>query len=215
MGDRSTEGRLARLYLSHAPASARLARLLSEGEAEATSAADAAFVRTVSLFRDLRSSLTFEAALRRAIIRQCRPSALTRLGLRPVDPNPVEPQSGDLWAAYSELGHRKKAALALRYFERLSDDQVADVLGCSTGAARALVNRGLADLQGEASNTAGASRAAGELVRLFARRTDGSVVPASPKRAVLRRASWGRGAVLVGSVALAASGVVVGSAMIG
>ena len=215
LGDRSTGGRLARLYLSHAPASAKLASLLAESEAEATSAANAAFVRTVSLFRDLRSPLTFEAALRRAVIRRCRPSALTRLGLRPTDTGPVEPRSGDLWAAYSELAHRKKAALALRYFERLSDDQVADVLGCSTGAARTLVNRGLSELQGESSDAAGASRAAGELVRLFARRTGGSAVPIAPDPAVLRRASLGRGAAVVGSVALAASGTLVGSAMLG
>lgn len=215
MVEGSARGRLARLYLTHTPASAKLARLLSESEDEATAAADAAFVRTVSLFRDLRSSLTFEAALRRAVIRQCRPSALARLGLRPTDPSPVEPKSGDLWAAYSELGHRKKAALALRYFERLSDDQVADVLGCSTGAARTLVNRSLAQLQDESSNASDASRTAGELVRLFARRTESSAIPVAPDPAVLRRASLGRGAAVVGSVALAASGAVVGSAMIG
>ena len=215
LGDGSDGGRLARLYLAHAPASAKLARLLSESEAEATAAADAGFVRTVSLFRDLRSPLTFEAALRRAVIRQSRPSALTRLGLRSADPSPIESKAGDLWAVYSELGHRKKAALALRYFERLSDDQVADVLGCSTGAARTLVNRSLAELQGEPSSESAASRTAGELVRLFERRTDRSTGPVAPNPAVLKRASLGRGATVVGSAALAASAAVVGSAVMG
>ena len=212
MSATSREGRLGRLYLAHAAESFNISRLLCPDDTEASAKANSAFVKTVASFRDLRSPLAFEASVRRSVIRECRPSLVQRIGNAGGNEDIESVGSGDpLWETFVTIPHRRKAALVLRYFERLSDDQVADVLGCSTGTARTLVNRALADL----SEGGDPARTAGELVRLFARRTEGTRVPVEPDKNVLKRAARGRRAVVAGAVALAASGAVTGVVVLG
>ena len=45
------------------------------------------------------------------------------------------------------LPHRQRAAIVLRYFEGLSEQEVADTLGCSVAALKSLVTRGKRSLQ--------------------------------------------------------------------
>jgi RNA polymerase sigma factor (sigma-70 family) len=59
-------------------------------------------------------------------------------------------QSADrdqLWALLRTLPHRQRAALVLRYYEDLSDADVAEVLDCAVGTVRSLISRGLATLR--------------------------------------------------------------------
>jgi RNA polymerase sigma-70 factor (sigma-E family) len=54
---------------------------------------------------------------------------------------------GVLLAALAQVPKRRRAVLVLRYWEDLSIDQVADILGCSAGTVRSQASRGLTDLR--------------------------------------------------------------------
>lgn len=45
------------------------------------------------------------------------------------------------------LPPKQRAAIALRYYEDLSDEQIAELLGCRTGTVRSYLSRGLATLR--------------------------------------------------------------------
>ena len=53
----------------------------------------------------------------------------------------------ELLAALAELTPRQRAVLVLRYFNDLTEPQVAEVLGCSTGTVKSNASRGLARLR--------------------------------------------------------------------
>lgn len=52
-----------------------------------------------------------------------------------------------LWRRLGELPPRQRAVLVLRYFEDLSDDQIADVLGIGVGSVRSNASRALSRLR--------------------------------------------------------------------
>jgi RNA polymerase sigma factor (sigma-70 family) len=53
-----------------------------------------------------------------------------------------------MWGRLQQLSPRQRAAIVLRYYEDLSEQQTADTLGCSVGAVKSLVNRGMEALRG-------------------------------------------------------------------
>jgi RNA polymerase sigma-70 factor (sigma-E family) len=53
----------------------------------------------------------------------------------------------ELWALLRGLPERQRAALVLRYFHDLSDDEIGAALGCRLGTVRSLVSRGLTALR--------------------------------------------------------------------
>jgi RNA polymerase sigma-70 factor (sigma-E family) len=52
-----------------------------------------------------------------------------------------------LWRLLVDLPPRQRAALVLRYYEGLADNDIAEVLGCAVGTVRASVSRALATLR--------------------------------------------------------------------
>jgi RNA polymerase sigma-70 factor (sigma-E family) len=60
----------------------------------------------------------------------------------------------------ARLPRRQRAAVVLRYYEGMSDDDIAAILGCSTGTVRSHISRGIATLrielaaEGHAANPA-------------------------------------------------------------
>jgi RNA polymerase sigma-70 factor (sigma-E family) len=90
-------------------------------------------------------------------IDQRRLSWFRRVVLRaePVEPEPV-PDHADstadrdlLWGHLATLPRQQRAALVLRYYESLSDNEIAGVLGCSVGTVRGYVSRALATLRNQ------------------------------------------------------------------
>jgi RNA polymerase sigma-70 factor (sigma-E family) len=53
----------------------------------------------------------------------------------------------ELLAALARLTPRQRAVLVLRYFNDLTEPQVAELLGCSTGTVKSNASRGLARLR--------------------------------------------------------------------
>jgi RNA polymerase sigma-70 factor (sigma-E family) len=53
----------------------------------------------------------------------------------------------ELWPLLRALSARQRAALVLRYYHDLTDDQIAAVLDCRAGTVRSLISRGLATMR--------------------------------------------------------------------
>jgi RNA polymerase sigma-70 factor (sigma-E family) len=64
-----------------------------------------------------------------------------------IDPRPALDTRADLLQALGELPARQRAVLVLRYFNDLTEAQVAEVLGCSPGTVKSSASRGLARLR--------------------------------------------------------------------
>ncbi|MGV9246143.1 SigE family RNA polymerase sigma factor [Streptomyces sp. NPDC003710] len=99
-----------------------------------------------------------EAYVRKIMGRAAARSARRRWwGERPVDQLPELAQMGDMSAAVAErsrletalaqLTPRQRAAVVLRYYQDLSEKQVAAVLGVPVGTARSHASRGVARLR--------------------------------------------------------------------
>ena len=55
----------------------------------------------------------------------------------------------DMWRRLAQLPNRQRAVVVLRYYEHLSDAEIADVLGCSAGTVRGYAHRALATLRAD------------------------------------------------------------------
>jgi RNA polymerase sigma-70 factor (sigma-E family) len=52
-----------------------------------------------------------------------------------------------IWQLLNSIAERQRAAIVLRYFHDLPDDEIADCLGCRTATVRSLISRGVADMR--------------------------------------------------------------------
>jgi RNA polymerase sigma factor (sigma-70 family) len=63
------------------------------------------------------------------------------------DPGARFDDRDELWTLLRTLPERQRAALVLRYFHDLPDEDIAVALGCREGTVRSLISRGLAALR--------------------------------------------------------------------
>lgn len=88
----------------------------------------AAFLRTVVV------NLARDALRRRAVAGR----------LRHEPPTPLSsPELDETWAIVRSLPERYRTALALRFYEDLSEAQIAELMGCRPGTVKSLIHRGL------------------------------------------------------------------------
>lgn len=153
---RAANDRLAALYAQHAPAATRLAYMLTGDRDVAQDLAHDAFVKIGGKVLALRDPDHARAYLFRTVINLCRGRGRKlqreRRALRKLShSSPVESisASGDdeIWTALLELPIRQRAALFLRYYEDVSEQDAADALNCSLSALKSLINRGLRNLR--------------------------------------------------------------------
>jgi RNA polymerase sigma-70 factor (sigma-E family) len=161
--EHAKQGRLGELYLRHATGATRLAYLLTGDRALAEDLVQDAFVRLAGRLAHLRDEGAFEPYLRRTIVnlarshwrrRKVERSYLERIAphgrLRPEPSHqPDVEEHEEMWRALSLLPARQRAALVLRFYEDLSEREIADVLRCPVGTVKSLVSRGLATLRSD------------------------------------------------------------------
>jgi RNA polymerase sigma-70 factor (sigma-E family) len=63
------------------------------------------------------------------------------------DPHGLIDDRDEVWQALGRLPKRQRAVLVLRYFEDLTEAEIADVLGCSVGTVKSQASRALAKLR--------------------------------------------------------------------
>jgi RNA polymerase sigma-70 factor (sigma-E family) len=149
---------LATLYQQHVGRAISLARLLTGDDHAAEDVAQDAFIRTAGRFAHLRQPDAFAAYLRRTVVNLCRArfrrQRVEREWLsrqRPHEPTAsagVDPADRvTMWHAIEQLPWRQRAAVVLRYYEDLSQSEVAELLRCSVGAVESLLSRAMATLR--------------------------------------------------------------------
>ncbi len=134
---------LARLYELHSDRAFRLAYLLT-GDSDLAEdlvqdAFDAYLRRTIV-------NLSYSAFRRRRVERAYLATEAARGLVLPVTLPDVE-AADEMWTQLRGLAARQRAVLVLRYYEDLSEQQTADVLGTSVATVKSLTSRGLAAMR--------------------------------------------------------------------
>jgi RNA polymerase sigma factor (sigma-70 family) len=90
----------------------------------------------------------FRSGRRRAALRVRELIAAAGQDRGPTDTHQIEDRDL-IWRALATLSARERAAIVLKYYEDLPDDQIAGILGCASGTVRSLVSRGKQQLRAE------------------------------------------------------------------
>lgn len=140
------------------PALLRTAYLLTGNASQAEELVQDTLVRLYPKWDKVEAADAPLAYVRRSLsnahINRMRRGAAREIAFEDVpercDPHDTLSQLADrdqIWAALNHLSQRQRAALVLRFFEDLSDEQTAAALGCRVGTVRSLISRGLATLR--------------------------------------------------------------------
>ena len=153
------EGRvLEELYLRHATEAVRLAYLLTGDRALAEDLVQDAFVRVTGRLLHLRDPGAFPGYLRRCVVNLARSHGRRKrverrflertASARPVgvsDPDAAEREA--MRVALLQIPIRNRTAIVLRYYEDLSEEQIAEALRCRRGTVKSLISRGIERLR--------------------------------------------------------------------
>ena len=136
------------------PALLRFAHALTGDPHTAADLVQDALERTGVRWSKLRRTDDPEAYVRRAIVngRTSRWRKLRRESLTDAVPEPrshVDPATHDpdLWRLLATLPTRQRAVLVLRYYEDMSEEQIARTLGCAPGTVKSQSSKALAKLR--------------------------------------------------------------------
>ena len=133
----------------------RLASLLVDDRAVCEELVQDAFVRTLVAWPNLRDPSKAPQFLRSAVLNGAR-SRLRHLGIvrrHPTAPPPTAPghdtavvERRQMIEELRRLPHRQREALVLRFYLDLSEADIAQTMGVSTGSVKTHLHRGLATL---------------------------------------------------------------------
>ena len=139
------------------PALYRSAYLLTGNHADAEDLAQQTLLQAYRAWDKVSRADQPTAYLRRMLtnqfLSQRRPKArrLELLTDRLPEPRPVATSGPEdrmlLWPHIAFLPPRQRAVIVLRYYEQLSEREIADVLGCSTGNVKSTAHRALRALR--------------------------------------------------------------------
>lgn len=150
--------RLGEMYVRFAPGGIRLAYLMTGDREVAEDLVQEAFVRFVGRLHSVRDLGAFDAYLRRTVVNLSK-NYFRRRSLERADlerraserqPEAKEPDVSEyetMKRALLGLPSRQRAAIVLRFYEDLSDSQIADILRCRPATVRSLVSRGIQTLR--------------------------------------------------------------------
>lgn len=130
----------------------RLARMIVGSHAVAEELTQEAFVRLYGAWERVDNPAGF---VHTAVVNLCKThlGRTTRADTLASDPHrPTgDPDIDETWGALSRLPTKYRLVLALRFYEDLSEAEVARVLGLRLGTVKAQTHRGLARLREELS----------------------------------------------------------------
>lgn len=137
------------LYRSHFTRMVSLARLMTGSLAVAEEVVQDSFVQLYRSWASIEFPVTY---LRIAVIHGCQSQGRRRELERRHRPPEREPALVDTTAiavrdALQELPPRQRAAVVLRYFEDLSERDIAEALGCRPGTVKSLLSRSFTTLR--------------------------------------------------------------------
>jgi RNA polymerase sigma-70 factor (sigma-E family) len=144
----------------------RTAYLLTGSHADAEDLAQTALVKAYLSWPKVSAAASPDAYVRRiltnAFLSGRRPLRVTRERLvdRTPDVEAPAPVSDDrllLWPHIAALPPKQRAVVVLRYYEDLTEQQIADALGCSTGTVKSTASDALKSLRARMARTEGAS----------------------------------------------------------
>jgi RNA polymerase sigma-70 factor (sigma-E family) len=151
MGGVVTDHAFAALFEGRAAALRRTAFLLCGDWHRAEDLTQTAFAKLYAAWPRLRDEGAAEAYLRRTLLRTFLDD--NRRGWRREHPTEVLPELSTvpvlteerivLLAALAQVAPRQRACLVLRYYDDLSVEATAEVLGCSVGTVKSNTSRGL------------------------------------------------------------------------
>jgi RNA polymerase sigma-70 factor (sigma-E family) len=130
----------------------RLARLLTGSTAAAEEIVQEALLRIYQRRQQLDNP---EAYLRVTVTNLCK-SHLRRLRLersvvQQEDLHVLNPEIDETWEALCSLPFRQRSVIVLRFYEDLSIEEIAHLLGCRIGTVKSRLHRGVEKLRSELS----------------------------------------------------------------
>lgn len=139
---------LTALYRARYLPMVRLAYLLTGSNERAEEIVQEAFIRV----RHRSEVENLGSYLRAAVVNRCRDhhrhvGVERRVAIRLARDEAVTDQIDDLRDALAGLPPRQRAVIVLRYYEGLSEAEIAELLGCRPGTVKSLAHRGLAALR--------------------------------------------------------------------
>ena len=154
---KSRSSSLEDLYMQHMGWAESLAFLLTRDAHLAEDLAQESFIRVAGRLRHIRKPDAFRAYLRQTLLNEFRKHIRRRSAERSAierDRRPeAEPErhsfASETSEALTSLPPRQRAAITLRYYEDLSEEQTAELLRCSRRAVNALISRALETLRRE------------------------------------------------------------------
>lgn len=144
----------ATVFATHHRRLVRLAYLLTSDEPTAEDVVATAFIKVHRHWRAGRVD-NVGAYLRTAVVNESRTALRSRYRRRARDERRTADDRGRLgheerlaehdamWDAVEALPERMRQCVVLRYYEDLSEQETADVLGVSTGTVKSSLSRGL------------------------------------------------------------------------
>ena len=145
------------LYTANAQRAGRLAYFLVGDRELAKDLVQEAFLRVFARWGNLRKPQSFAAYLNRTIVNLANKTYRRRdverrylenqPGFETVVPERDYETADELWRQLQLLPKRQRTAVVLRFYEDLTDLQVAEAMGCSETAVASLVQRALGALR--------------------------------------------------------------------
>ncbi len=137
-----------RFYEEHFTALVRLAVLLTGSPEVAADLVQDCFVRLHGHWAGVRQPLPY---VRRSVVHACashhRGAARARRQRAEPVTTTTELGADELGDALAKLPGKQRAAIVLRFYDDLSEDDIARTLRCRPATVRSLVHRGLAELR--------------------------------------------------------------------
>lgn len=161
------EQEYADLFAAQWPRLYRVARAVADDDGTAEDAVQAALARAYASWGRVRRADHPEAYLRRMVLnevlgqrrkawsRRERPQESVDTRIVVADHEDAVTERDRTWAAVRALPPRQRAVIVLRYYEDLSEQQIAEALGCSRGTVKSQAAAALASLRRSGAFTTG------------------------------------------------------------